>query len=61
MNTNTKGCYVILEFNKNASLVNEKGVNVEFIRFEYDIEKAATAVENSILPNAFAENLRNGF
>ncbi len=58
---NTKGCYVVLEFNKNASLLTEKGVNVEFIRFEYDIEKAAMAVEKSMLPNAFAENLRNGF
>lgn len=57
---NTKGCYVVLEFNKNASLLNDKGVNVEFIRFKYDIEAAATAVENSILPNVFAENLRNG-
>ena len=57
---NTEGCYAVLEFNNNTTLLKEKGVNVEFIRFEYDIEKAALAIENSILPNAFAENLRNG-
>jgi len=50
----------VLKLNNNTTLLKEKGVNVEFIRFEYDIEKAALAIENSILPNAFAENLRNG-
>lgn len=57
---NTKGCYALLEFNNNTTLLKEKGVNVEFIRFDYDIEKAALAIENSILPNTFANNLRNG-
>lgn len=33
---------------------------VEFIRFEYDVEKAAKAVEESPLPNDFAEMLRKG-
>lgn len=58
---NTKGCYVILELNKNASILNEKSINVAFIRFEYNIEKAAKAIEDSILPNEFANNLRNGY
>jgi putative phosphoesterase len=58
---NTKGCYVILELNKNASLLDEKSINVEFIRFEYDIEKVAKAIEDCVLPNEFATNLRNGY
>jgi putative phosphoesterase len=58
---NPKGCYVILELNKNTSMLREKSLDVAFVRFEYDIEKAAMAVENSILPNAFADNLRNGY
>jgi hypothetical protein len=31
---------------------------VEFIRFDYDVEKAARGVEGSPLPNVFAEALR---
>lgn len=58
---NTKGCYVILELNHLSSLLDEKSINVEFIRFDYNIEKAAQAIENSILPNEFANNLRNGY
>ena len=33
---------------------------VEFIRVKYDVEKAAKAVEESPLPNPFANMLRNG-
>ena len=32
----------------------------ELIRFDYDIEKAAKAVEDSPLPNDYAESLRKG-
>lgn len=56
-----RGCYVLLEINENTSLLNKDSVKPEFIRFEYDIEKAAKAVEDSRLPNAYAENLRNGY
>jgi hypothetical protein len=31
------------------------------VRFEYDIEKAAKAVEESELPNEYVEMLRRGF
>jgi hypothetical protein len=34
---------------------------VEFVRFAYDVEKAAQAVENSKLPNEYAEMLRKAF
>lgn len=48
----TRGCWVLLE-------IDEMGfVRVEMVRFEYDIEKAARAVEDSPLPDDFAESLR---
>ena len=37
-----------------------KLLQVEFIRFDYDVEKAAKAVEDSPLPNEYADMLRNG-
>jgi hypothetical protein len=36
-------------------------VQVEFIRFEYNIEMAAKAVEDSELPNEYADMLRKGY
>lgn len=56
-----RGGYVILTINENSSVLNKDSVLVEFIRFEYDIEKAAKAVEDSPLPNEYAENLRRGY
>ena len=56
-----RGSYVILEINENTSVLNKDSISVEFVKFEYDIEKAAKAVEDSILPNSYAENLRNGY
>lgn len=56
-----RGCYVLLEIDENASVLDKDSIKPEFIRFEYDIEKAAKAVEESRLPNAYAENLRNGY
>jgi putative phosphoesterase len=49
---NPKGCYVMLTIDTN--------ITVEFIRFDYDIEKAAEAIEASPLPNEYAEMLRKG-
>lgn len=57
---NPKGCYVILHINDNSSISNKDSIQVEFIRFDYDIEKAAKAVEDSPLPNEYAEMLRKG-
>lgn len=57
----TRGGYVILEIDENSSISHKESIKVEFIRFEYDIEKAAKAVEESKLPNTYAENLRNGY
>lgn len=55
-----RGGYVILHLNADASTLIKKSITVEFIRFGYDVEKAAKAVEDSILPNAYAESLRLG-
>ena len=57
---NPLGCYVILTINEESSVSNKDAVQVEFIRFEYDVEKAARAVEDSLLPDAYADMLRKG-
>ena len=58
---NPLGCYVLLNINSDCSVTNKEAVKVEFIRFEYDVEKAAKAVEESPLPNEFADMLRKGY
>jgi predicted phosphodiesterase len=45
--------YVILE-------ITPDGVGVEFIRVEYDLERAASAIRDSELPDEFADDLRSG-
>ncbi|WP_460880797.1 metallophosphoesterase family protein [Pontibacter rugosus] len=55
-----RGGYVLLTINDNSSVLHKDSIGVEFIRFRYDYEKAAKAIEESILPNAYAENLRKG-
>ena len=55
-----RGGYVILTIDENSSISNKDSITVEFLRFEYDVEKAAKAVEDSPLPNAYAESLRKG-
>ena len=58
---NPQGGYVILTINESSSKLNKDSIQVEFIRFDYDIEKAAKAIEASPLPNEYAEMLRKGF
>lgn len=58
---NPKGCYVIVTINSDSSIKNKEAVQVEFIRFEYDVEKAAKAVEDSPLPNEYADMLKKGY
>ena len=57
---NPNGCYVILNINPDSSIKDKNTVQVEFIRFGYDVEKAAKAIEDCILPNEFADMLRRG-
>lgn len=56
-----RGCYVILTINDNTSKLDRESLHAEFIRFEYDVEKAAMAIEESELPNEYADMLRKGF
>jgi predicted phosphodiesterase len=53
-----RGCYVLLNIADHSSIADMYSVEAEFIRFDYNIEKAAKAVEDSRLPNAYAEALR---
>lgn len=53
-----RGGYVLLHIGDNSSVNNKDSIQAEFIRFAYDVEKAAKAVEDSRLPNAYAEALR---
>lgn len=46
--------YVLLDVSGSA------GVGVEFVRVEYDVERAAQAIVASDLPNDFADYLRTG-
>jgi hypothetical protein len=57
---NPQGGYVIITINQDASILLKDAIKVEFIRFEYDIEKAAKAIIDSPLPNEFAEMLIKG-
>jgi putative phosphoesterase len=55
-----RGCYVLLTIDDKTSVSVISSIQVEFIRFTYNVEKAAKAVEESPLPNDYAEMLRNG-
>ena len=55
-----RGGYVLLTIDENGAVTNKDSIRVEFVRFTYDVEKAAKAVEDSPLPNAYAESLRKG-
>jgi len=54
-----RGGYVLLHINEMSSIKDKDSIQVEFIRFDYDIEKAAKAVEDSPLPNEYAAMLKN--
>ena len=57
----SRGCYILLHINEGSTAVIKESINVEFVRFAYDVEKAATAIENSPLPHKYAEMLRRAF
>ncbi len=52
-----RGCYVVLTI----PTTQEAEIGVEFIRLEYDVEKAATAIEKSPLPIDLADRLRMAY
>lgn len=53
-----RACYVMLTIDENTKPGAAEGVQVEFVRVPYDIERAATAVEQSDLPDVYAQALR---
>lgn len=56
-----RGCYVILTLNEDSTLSDNHSVGIEFIRFDYDVERAAKAIEASPLPREFADRLRKAY
>jgi hypothetical protein len=50
----------MLTIDYTSSILDKDSIQLEFIRFDYDVEAAAKAVEDSPLPNEFADMLRNG-
>ena len=56
-----RGCYALITIDKNSSKNDRNSIKVEFIRFTYDVDKATKAIEESILPNAYAEMLRKAY
>lgn len=53
-----RACYAMLTIDEMASRRTPDTIRVEFIRVEYDVEKAAKAIEGSPLPNYYSEALR---
>ena len=53
-----RGCYVVMEIGSSLSNQNEDAIQVEFRRFNYDVEKAAKAVKASEFPDEYAEALK---
>jgi putative phosphoesterase len=58
---NPMGCYVLLTINEHSSNERKDSVSAEFIRFTYDVEQAAKAVEGSPLPDEMADRLRKAY
>ncbi|MFN5518282.1 MAG: metallophosphoesterase family protein, partial [Bacteroidota bacterium] len=56
-----RSCYAIITLNEHSSIFDKNSIQVEFIRVDYDIEKAAKAIEESVLPNAYADMLRKAY
>lgn len=57
---NPQGGWVRIALQLENGIPDENGIKVDFVRFNYDVEKAAIAIEQSPLPDAFADMLRNG-
>ncbi|WP_317039265.1 metallophosphoesterase family protein [Siphonobacter aquaeclarae] len=53
-----RACYTILAIDETARPGAKQGINVEHIRVAYDVEAATVAVEQSDLPNVYADSLR---
>ncbi|WP_018478212.1 metallophosphoesterase family protein [Pontibacter roseus] len=59
--SDTRACYVLLTLDEQSSASHPSSIQVEFVRVAYDVEKAAKAIEESPLPNEFADMLRKAY
>ncbi|GHA60671.1 metallophosphoesterase family protein [Pontibacter akesuensis] len=57
----TRACYVLLELHENSRAADATSIDVKFRRASYNVEAAACAVEESLLPNEFADMLRKAY
>ena len=55
-----RACYTLLELTPKTSVASSLSLKVTFRRVEYHVEQAARAIEQSPLPDAYADMLRNG-
>lgn len=53
-----RGCYVIITITPDSSISDKNNIQVEFRKFDYDVESSAKMIENSLLPGEFAVALR---
>ncbi len=54
-----RACYALLDIPDGRVGSSPTSLTVEFVRVAYPVEKAASAVEKSPLPNEFAQMLRD--
>lgn len=53
-----RGCYVILTLGENSSTSKSDSIEIAFRRVAYDVDASAKAIEASLLPDEFAQALR---
>ena len=53
-----RACYVLLTIHEFSNTIGSESIDIQFVRVEYDVEKAAKAIEESPLPMPFADMLR---
>ncbi len=56
-----RACYVMLTITPESTMTHPDSIGVEFIRVPYDVEKTARAVEESTLPDEYADMLRKAY
>ena len=56
-----RACYVMLHIDHTINRTDPASFQVEFIRIPYDVEKAAKAIEDSPLPDKYADMLRKAY
>ncbi|RYZ00852.1 MAG: metallophosphoesterase [Chitinophagaceae bacterium] len=56
-----RGGYVLLTIDPAHARTNPAAVATQLVRFEYDVEAAARAIEESPLPDRYADMLRKGY